>query len=118
MKTPTWFAFSEDRPLAFFAGLWTPWTGVRGTKANPIEDEHTLFGFLTTEANDVVGAIQSDARDPDEPGGNSDLDGRASRGSTQASATSTRRPIDDRRTRGAQGRTPTSGLAELSELNI
>src|SRR6478735_7967986 len=41
----------------FFAGLWTPWTGVRATKANPIEGEHTLFGFLTTEANDVVGAI-------------------------------------------------------------
>lgn len=31
--------------------------GVRGTKANPIEGEHQLFGFLTTEANDVVAAV-------------------------------------------------------------
>ncbi len=60
-KTPTWFAFSDDRPLAFFAGLWTTWTGVRGTKANPVQGEHTLFGFLTTEANDVVGAIHPKA---------------------------------------------------------
>jgi putative SOS response-associated peptidase YedK len=60
-KTPTWFAFSEERPLAFFAGLWTSWTGVRGTKANPIEGEHTLFGFLTTEPNDEVGAIHPKA---------------------------------------------------------
>jgi putative SOS response-associated peptidase YedK len=60
-KTPTWFAFSEDRPLAFFAGIWTARTGVRGTKANPIEGEHTLFGFLTTEANDVVGAVHPKA---------------------------------------------------------
>jgi putative SOS response-associated peptidase YedK len=60
-KTPTWFAFSEDRPLAFFPGLWTAWTGTRGTKANPAEGEHTLFGFLTTEANDVVGPIHPKA---------------------------------------------------------
>jgi putative SOS response-associated peptidase YedK len=60
-KTPTWFAFGEERPLAFFAGLWCSWRGVRGTKANPVEREHTLFGFLTTEANDVVGAIHPKA---------------------------------------------------------
>jgi putative SOS response-associated peptidase YedK len=60
-KTPTWFVFSDQRPLSFFAGLWTPWTGVRGTKANPVDGEHTLFGFLTTDANDVVGAIHPKA---------------------------------------------------------
>lgn len=60
-KTPTWFAFDEGRPLAFFAGLWCSWRGVRGTKANPEEGEHTLFGFLTTEANDIVGAIHPKA---------------------------------------------------------
>jgi putative SOS response-associated peptidase YedK len=60
-KTPTWLALSEDRPLAFFAGLWTTWTGIRGTKVNPVEGEHTLFGFLTTEANDVVGEIHPKA---------------------------------------------------------
>jgi putative SOS response-associated peptidase YedK len=60
-KTPTWFVFDESRPLAVFAGIWTTWHGTRGTKANPIEGEHQLFGFLTTEANDVVGAIHPKA---------------------------------------------------------
>ena len=53
-KTPTWFALSKNRPLAVFAGVWTSWKGTRGTKANPVEGEHQLFGFLTTEANDVA----------------------------------------------------------------
>ena len=53
-KIPHWFALSEDRPLAFFAGIWTSGTGMRGTKANPVEGDHTLFGFLTTDANAVV----------------------------------------------------------------
>jgi putative SOS response-associated peptidase YedK len=26
-KTPTWFALEDDRPLAFFAGIWTSWHG-------------------------------------------------------------------------------------------
>jgi putative SOS response-associated peptidase YedK len=60
-KTPTWFAFDESRPLAVFAGIWTTWTGARGTKKNPIEGEHQLFGFLTTDANSVVGAIHPKA---------------------------------------------------------
>jgi putative SOS response-associated peptidase YedK len=60
-KTPTWFAVDERRPLAFFAGIWTEWEGRRGTKANPIEGKHTLFGFLTTEPNDVVAPIHPKA---------------------------------------------------------
>jgi putative SOS response-associated peptidase YedK len=60
-KTPTWFAFKKDRPLAVFAGIWTSWKGTRGTKANPVEGEHQLFGFLTTEPNDVVGKIHPKA---------------------------------------------------------
>jgi putative SOS response-associated peptidase YedK len=60
-KTPTWFALSEDRPLFAFAGLWTGWRGVRGPKSAPVEGEHELFGFLTTEANAVVAAIHSKA---------------------------------------------------------
>jgi putative SOS response-associated peptidase YedK len=60
-KTPTWFALNDSRPLAVFAGVWTPWTGSRGTKANPIVGEHQLFGFLTTEANAEVGAIHPKA---------------------------------------------------------
>lgn len=63
-KTPTWFALDDERPLFAFAGIWRPWTGVRGTKAeNPdrAEEEHRLFSFLTTEANGVVGPIHPKA---------------------------------------------------------
>ncbi len=60
-KTPTWFAFGQERPLAAFAGIWCSWTGTRGTKANPVEGEHTLYGFLTCEANAMVGAVHPKA---------------------------------------------------------
>ena len=56
-----WFALDESRPLAYFAGVWCSWTGVRGTKSNPVEGEHVLFGFLTTDANAVVKPIHPQA---------------------------------------------------------
>ena len=37
------------------------WHGKRGTKANPVEGEHQLFRFLTTDANAEVGAIHPKA---------------------------------------------------------
>jgi putative SOS response-associated peptidase YedK len=45
----------------FFAGLWTTWHGARGTKANPVLGEHQLYGFLTTDPNDVVAPIHPKA---------------------------------------------------------
>ena len=60
-KTPIWFALGEDRPLFAFAGLWTPWKGVRGPKSAPVEGDHELFGFLTTEANAVVAPVHPKA---------------------------------------------------------
>ena len=63
-KTPVWFALDDHRPLFAFAGIWRPWTGVRGTKKeNPdrAEEEHRLFSFLTTEANGVVGPVHPKA---------------------------------------------------------
>lgn len=60
-KTPVWFALNEERPLAAFAGIWRPWTGVRGTKADPVEGEHLLYSFLTSEPNGVVGPIHPKA---------------------------------------------------------
>jgi putative SOS response-associated peptidase YedK len=60
-KIPTWFASDENRPLIAFAGIWTSWTGTRGTKANPVEGEHKLYGFLTTEPNEVVAPIHPKA---------------------------------------------------------
>jgi putative SOS response-associated peptidase YedK len=60
-KTPTWFAFDESRPLAMFAGVWTPWTGTRGPKSKPVEGQHELFGFLTCDPNNVVPPIHPKA---------------------------------------------------------
>ena len=54
-----WFAFDQSRPLAFFAGIWTNWACVRKVKEGMTTND--LFGFLTTEPNDVVGAIHSKA---------------------------------------------------------
>ncbi|MGO8919647.1 MAG: SOS response-associated peptidase family protein [Stellaceae bacterium] len=42
-----------------FAGVWTPWKGVRGPKSAPVEGDHELFGFLTTEANAVVAPVHA-----------------------------------------------------------
>ncbi|MCX5517795.1 SOS response-associated peptidase family protein [Kaistia defluvii] len=54
-----WFALAEDRPLAFFAGIWVNWTSVR--KVREGETSNDLFGFLTTEPNAEVGAIHPKA---------------------------------------------------------
>ncbi|MDO9413804.1 MAG: SOS response-associated peptidase family protein [Pseudolabrys sp.] len=54
-----WFAFDETRPLAFFAGIWTPWTSVRKVKEGETTNE--LFGFLTTDPNVEVGAVHPKA---------------------------------------------------------
>ncbi|WP_127598255.1 SOS response-associated peptidase [Nitratireductor alexandrii] len=54
-----WFAAAEDRPLFFFAGLWTSWHGVRRVKDGP--GDHQLFGFLTTKPNAVVAPIHPKA---------------------------------------------------------
>jgi putative SOS response-associated peptidase YedK len=59
-RPPVWFAFDESRPLAFFAGVWTPkWRSVRKLKEGEMEND--LFAFLTTEANAEVGAIHPKA---------------------------------------------------------
>lgn len=60
-KTKRWFALNEDRPLTFFAGIWTNWNGVRGSQKTPRPGEHQLFGFLTTDANAVVKPIHPKA---------------------------------------------------------
>jgi putative SOS response-associated peptidase YedK len=58
-RTPVWFAAGEDRPLMFFAGIWTEWTSVRKVKEGEVTTD--LYGFLTTEANKTVGAIHPKA---------------------------------------------------------
>jgi putative SOS response-associated peptidase YedK len=56
---PVWFALSEARPLAFFAGVHTPWSCVRKIKSGWEDCE--LFAFLTTEANAEVATYHSKA---------------------------------------------------------
>lgn len=55
-----WFAFSEERPLAFFAGICTArWTSVRKIKTGV--ETIDLFGFLTTEPSEPVASIHPKA---------------------------------------------------------
>lgn len=59
-RPPAWFALSDDRPLAFFAGLWTPaWRGVRKVKEGEVTAD--LFAFLTTTPNAEVAALHPKA---------------------------------------------------------
>jgi hypothetical protein len=43
------------------SSLWTRWHGVRDFKSAPVDGEHELFGFLTTEANGAVAPIHPKA---------------------------------------------------------
>jgi hypothetical protein len=52
-------AGSEEHPLMFFAGFLTPWRGIR--KVRDGEREYELFGFLTTEPNEIVSPIYQKA---------------------------------------------------------
>jgi putative SOS response-associated peptidase YedK len=54
-----WFAFDEDRPLAYFAGIWTPHASVR-MKSKGWE-EIQAFGFLTTDSAEPVKTYHSKA---------------------------------------------------------
>jgi len=58
-KSPVWFAIDDDRPLAFFAGIWTSWTSVRKLKEGEVTAD--LFAFLTTEPNNIVSPIHPKA---------------------------------------------------------
>jgi putative SOS response-associated peptidase YedK len=56
---PVWFAHTADRPLAFFAGIWTCWTSTRKLAEGVVTCD--LFAFLTTEPNADVGAVHPKA---------------------------------------------------------
>src|SRR5689334_21416282 len=55
-----WFSRADTLPF-FFAGIWRPWTGDRGTKKAPDIGEHTLFSIMTTEPNGVVQPVHEQA---------------------------------------------------------
>lgn len=54
-----WFALDETRPLAFFAGIWTTWEGVRKAREGEVKADH--YAFLTTERNTELGAVHPKA---------------------------------------------------------
>lgn len=54
-----WFALNGDRPLFFFAGLWTRWHGVRKVKEGP--GDHEVYGFMTTKPNALIAPIHEKA---------------------------------------------------------
>jgi putative SOS response-associated peptidase YedK len=57
---PTWFAYSDGRPLAFFAGIWdTHARRIRAKDQEPTQGE--FFAFLTTEPNADVKPIHPKA---------------------------------------------------------
>jgi putative SOS response-associated peptidase YedK len=59
-KKLAWFA-RPDRGMAMFAGFWRSWRGARGPKSAPVEGEHLLFSFLTTDANDLIRPVHAKA---------------------------------------------------------
>ena len=59
-RPPVWFALAEDRPLAFFAGIWVGgWTSVRKVREGEVTAD--LFAFLTAEPNAEVAAVHPKA---------------------------------------------------------
>lgn len=56
---PVWFALGQDRPLAFFAGVWTQWTSTRKLKEGEVTAD--LYGFLTCEPNAEVAPVHPKA---------------------------------------------------------
>ncbi|ACP22216.1 hypothetical protein NGR_b07580 (plasmid) [Sinorhizobium fredii NGR234] len=60
-KTARWFSLDPSEPAAFFAGIWTPWNGERGSMKNPRAGEHEPFDFLTCDANEIVKPIHPKA---------------------------------------------------------
>ncbi len=55
-----WFAVNDNKPLAFFAGIWaSQWEGVRKLKEGLVSID--LFAFLTTEPNGLVAPVHERA---------------------------------------------------------
>ena len=57
---PAWFALADDRPAAFFAGIWVGgWKSTRKVKEGEVTAD--LYAFLTCEPNAEVGAVHPKA---------------------------------------------------------
>jgi len=56
---PVWFGPDRAPDLMVFAGIWTEWTSVRKVKEGEVTAD--LFGFLTTEPNNLVASVHPKA---------------------------------------------------------
>jgi putative SOS response-associated peptidase YedK len=56
---PVWFAYGDNCPLGFLAGIWTRWTSVRKRAEGEVTCD--LFAFLTTAPNAEVAAVHPKA---------------------------------------------------------
>jgi putative SOS response-associated peptidase YedK len=59
-KVLRWFERADGLPF-FFAGIWRPWYGDRGTKKAPNVGDHRLFSIMTTEPNGIVAPFHEKA---------------------------------------------------------
>jgi putative SOS response-associated peptidase YedK len=55
-----WFERADKQPF-FFAGIWRPWMGDRGTKKAPNIGAHMLFSIMTTGPNGIVEPVHDRA---------------------------------------------------------
>lgn len=55
-----WFKRADGVPF-FFAGIWRPWTGDRGTKKAPNVGDHKVFSIMTAEPSAQVEPIHEKA---------------------------------------------------------
>jgi len=60
-KDVVWFALSDDRPLAAFAGTWTTSRVIAARSQSRSPDRNQVYGFLTTAPNAVVAPIHPKA---------------------------------------------------------
>lgn len=58
-KVQRWFSCHAE--TAVFAGIWTRWTGTRGTMRTPRPGTYELFGMLTTEPNAIARPVHPKA---------------------------------------------------------
>jgi putative SOS response-associated peptidase YedK len=97
-----WFALDDDRPLFALAGIWTEYTGDRGTKSKPIPGPHNVYGFLTASPN--ADPPQGHADHPDDRQGTGRVDARAMERGQGAATTVGGWRAQGRRPRRGRGR--------------
>ena len=103
-RPPAWFALGEDRPLAFFAGIWSrveihPQSEGRGGRGGPVR-----VSYDGAERRGRVASSQGDAGRPHRAGGDRDLDDSPGGRCPCPAAAFTRWRAADRGARAKDGR--------------